>query len=180
MPIICYKHNGVRIPPRTMKRWMMLTWGLLVLPLGGLARLGETEPELVARLGEPLTHTDEITPTQGKMIAFGKRYYFKQGDWSIECVIVDGRCAKEVYRKPGEWTEEQFRSILASEAQGARWADRSQESAKKFRREWRRDDGATAVWGFVSGLAVTHPAYVRAKERAEAKAKADASRVPRF
>ena len=158
----------------------MLILGLWALPVGAWARLGETEAQLVARFGAPTNRTDEITPAQGKWLVFGRRLYFRQGDWSIQCVVVDERCAKEVYQKPGDWTEDQFKAILSSEAQGARWTDRSQEGVKKLRREWRRADGATALWDTLSGMAVTHPAYLRAKQRVEEKAKAEASKVPRF
>ena len=163
-----------------MKRILLLFLGLWALPVGAWARLGETEAQLVARFGEPTNRTNEITLAQGKWLVFGQRLYFRQGDWSIQCVVVEERCAKEVYQKPGDWTEDQFKAILSSEAQGAQWTDRSQEGAKKLRREWRRADGATAVWEAPNGMAVTHPAYVRAKERAEAKAKAEAGKVPRF
>lgn len=177
---ICHMVSGAEVRPLTMKRILMLALILVSLPLGVWARLGETERELVARFGKPLTRTDEITLAQGKRIAFGTALRFRQGDWSIECVIIEDRCAQEAYQKPGDWTEDQFRAILSSEAQGARWTDRSQEAVKKIRRDWRRGDGASAVWAAGIGMVVTHPAYGRAKERAEAKAKADASRVPRF
>jgi hypothetical protein len=163
-----------------MKRLLWLTLIVLWLPAAALARLGETERELVARFGEPRNRTEEITSTQGKMVAFGTRLYFRQGDWSIQCVVIEGRCAKEVYSKPGDWKEDQFQAILSSEAQGAKWTDISETSVKKLKRDWRRSDGATALWQMGVDMTITHPAFVRAKERAEAKAKADASRVPKF
>lgn len=163
-----------------MKRILLLGLGLLCLPLGAFGRLGEMERQLVARFGKPTNRTDEIVLAQGKTIVIGTRLYFRQGDWSIQCAVVEDRCAREMYQKPGDWTEEQFRTILNVDAQGARWTDVSQAAGRKLRREWRREDGGTAVWMAGVGMTVTNPAYGRAKERAEAKAKAEASRVPRF
>lgn len=160
-----------------MLRYLLLGF----LPAIALARLGETEAELVARFGAATSKTKEITPAQGKMVEFGTTLTFRQGDWSIACTIIDGRSCKENYQKKGEWTEDQFATVLNSNAQGARWTDLSKPAAKTHSREWKRADGATAKWSrFGGGITVTHPAYVRAKELTEAKAKADAARIPKI
>jgi len=153
---------------------------LLTVPSLACARLGETEEQLVARFGAAATKAKEITLTQGKIIEFGTKLTFRQGDWSIECAITDGRSSREVYHKQGEWTEDQFATVLNSNSQGGKWTDTSKAMVKKVAREWRRDDGATAVWQMGTGMVVTQPAYLRAKEKAEAKAKADARRVPKI
>ena len=49
-----------------------------------------------------------------------------------------------------------------------------------MKRDWRREDGATASWQMLGAMTVTTPAYERAKNLAEAKAKAAASRIPKL
>jgi hypothetical protein len=153
---------------------------LVVLPSVAFARLGETESELVGRFGAATSRSKEITLTQGKVVDFGVKLTFRQGDWTIECAIIDGRSAREVYHHPGDWTQDQFTTVLASNAQGAKWADVSKESVRKLARKWRREDGATAIWQMGVAMSITHPAYARAKANAEAKAKSDAERIPKI
>lgn len=151
-----------------------------ILPAIAFARLGETEAELLKRFGPPAGRGKESTVAQGKILEFGPTLRFRQGDWSIACTLIDGRSCKENYQKSGEWTEEQFATVLNSNAQGAKWTDISKPGGKKLAREWKRSDGATATWSKHSGITVTHPAYRRAKEVLEAKAKAEAARVPKI
>jgi hypothetical protein len=153
---------------------------LLLLPSLAFARLGETETQLSARFGAPASRANEITLTQGKIVEFGLKLTFRQDDWTIESAIIDGRCARETYHKPGDWTDDQFTTILTSNAQGTRWADVSKDSVRKLVREWRRTDGAIAIWQMGVGMSVTHPAYQRAKDKAEANAKTDAARLPKI
>jgi hypothetical protein len=49
-----------------------------------------------------------------------------------------------------------------------------------LKREWKRSDGATAIWHKPAGITVTAPAYHRAKKIAEAKAKAQSWQVPKL
>lgn len=154
---------------------------LLLIPSLAYARLGETEAQLVARFGAPVSRAKEITITQGKFVDFGQKLTFKQNDWRIECAVIDGHSAREVYYHPGEWAEDQFTTVLTANAQGVKWTDISKDLRRKLMREWRRADGGTASWRQAgSSMEVTHPAYVRAKELAEAKAKAAASRIPKI
>jgi hypothetical protein len=162
---------------RTTLRLLIVS---VALPLCGFARLGETEQQLEKRFGAPNSRTKEITLGQGKVIEFGTKLRFRQGDWSIECAVIDGRCAKVTYQKPGDWTRDQFTTVLTSNGQGLKWADLSKEMVRALSREWRRDDGATAVWKMGMGMWVTHPAYERAKEQAVARAKAEAARIPKI
>ncbi|MBS0631651.1 MAG: hypothetical protein JSS11_07030 [Verrucomicrobia bacterium] len=156
-------------------------WFLLfLLPASLFARLGEREAELTARFGPPLSRAKETTAQHGRVVEFGVRLNYRQGDWFITCVIVDGRSAREFYNKGDEWTEDQFTTVLAANSQGARWTDISKPSTLKLAREWRRADGATASWQKIQGMDVIQPAYVRARNLAEAKAKAEASRIPKI
>jgi hypothetical protein len=143
------------------------------------ARLGETAEELKARFGEPKTTAPELTTAQGKMIEIGKRSAFVQGDWRISVSIIEDRSAKETYSKPGDWTEDQFTTVLTSNSQGAAWTETSKTNLTKLKRSWTRADGGAAVW--VGGaMTVTNPAFERAKKKAAEKAKAEASRIPRI
>lgn len=153
---------------------------LFLLPTLALARLGETEAQLTARFGPAVSRAKETTIAQGKFVEFGLKLTYRQNDWQIECALIDGRSARETYYKPGEWTDDQFTTVLTANGQGARWTDLSKELTRKLARDWRRADGATASWKMTGSLCVTHPAYVRAKDLAEAKAKAAASRLPKI
>ena len=68
--------------------------------------------------------------------------------------------------------------MLTSNAQGAKWTESTKPMVKQLKREWQHDDGATAVWQHTQAFIVTHPAYPLAKQRAQDKAKANASRLP--
>jgi hypothetical protein len=150
-----------------------------LLPVVSFARLGETESNLQQRFGEPTSRQTQRIIAQGKFIDLCPMLRFKQDDWSITCYLIDGRSSKENYSKQGEWTDEQIEFVITTNAQGAIWTP-MKSSSPKLRREWKRADGATAIWQLGAGLTLTHPAYVRAEEQAKAKAKADASRLPKL
>jgi len=143
------------------------------------ARLGETEAELIARFGQPTFRDKHSTYVQGKVWELGPRLSFKQDDWSIVSEMVDGRAATESYTKVGEWTDAQILAVLAANAQGATWTLTSKPGSSAYLREWKRTDGATARWTGRS-ISLVAPAYARAKEIAEAKAKAETRRMPKI
>jgi hypothetical protein len=151
---------------------------LLAAPLLVFAHLGDTEQQLVTRFGPPLSRGRDIAISQGKFIEFGSKLAFKEGEWTIECIVIDGRCARTTYSKPGEWSEDQLTAVLASNSQGERWTDNSKEMVRKLARDWRRSDGATATWRMGVSMVVTNPTYDRAKQEIETRAKADATRIP--
>ena len=152
----------------------------LTLTAAAHARLGETEAQMVARFGQPMHRSQHSTYAQGKVWHMGPTLSFRQEDWSISCDLVDGRCVKIQYGKTGEWTEEQFQMVLAYNSQGARWTETSKPAAKKYNRTWKRADGADAVWNGGAGMSLVVPAYERAKQVIEAKAKAAASQKPKI
>lgn len=151
----------------------------LLLCTCAFARLGETTLRLVERFGAPKFTQNENVYAQGKTMKIGERMLFKQDDWNITCVIIDGRCAKVEYTKPGEWTEQQIETVLTSNSQGARWTKTSKPNTEKFKRTWTRQDGAMADWSF-GGCSVEHPAYELAKAKAQGRAKGEASVTPRI
>lgn len=150
----------------------------LLLCTSAFARLGETTMQLIERFGPPKYTQDENIYSQGKAFKIGERMSFRQDDWSIVCVVIEGRCAKVEYSKPGAWTEQQIETVLTSNSQGARWTKTSKTGTEKFLRRWKREDGALAEWN--SGFVVVHPAYDLAKTRAQNRAKSDASSIPKI
>jgi len=151
---------------------------LCLMPVVSYGRLGETEAQLQQRFGPPTSQSKDMIMSQGKIFELCPILTFKQDDWYIHSHIVEGRCALEAVSKPGEWTDAQITLVLTSNAQSAKWTEITNPSLRKLRREWRREDGATAIWQLGQGFVVTHPAYNLAKQRAQDKAKANASRLP--
>lgn len=141
------------------------------------ARLGETEKELIARFGKPVTRARHSISAQGKSWELGPTLKFKQDDWHISSDLVDGRVVRENYQKRGDWTTEQIQAVLAANSHGATWTETTKGSGTHSR-TWKRTDGATAD-SFI-GISFTTPAYTRAKELAEAKAKVEVSRTPKI
>lgn len=141
------------------------------------ARLGETEKELVARFGEALARSKHSIFAQGKLWEVGPSLVFKQDDWRISSDLIDDRVVREHYSKVGTWTSEQIQAVLAANSQGATWTETTKGN-RMFARTWKRADGATADWG--NGILITTPAYKRATELIEAKARAGASRTPKI
>jgi hypothetical protein len=155
---------------------------LLLLPLlltAGHARLGDTERELIARFGQPTFRSSDQIAAQGRMWELGPRFSFQQADWRISCVLVDGRCAAIEYGKAGEWTDEQIQLVLGTNSQGTRWIETTK-GIPKHNRSWKRADGATAAWTSYGGFKLVVPAYDRARQVIEAKAKAAASQKPKI
>jgi hypothetical protein len=152
---------------------------LMFVASAAFARLGETEAEMVTRFGKAQSKADHKVAAQGKMWTVGSSLSFKQDDWLIQCDVVDGRCARISYGKRGEWTEEQLQLVLAYNSQGAKWNETTKVGGKS-RRTWTRSDGASAEWMSITGIKMVAPAYERAKQVLEAKAKADASKKPKI
>lgn len=144
------------------------------------ARLGETETEMVKRFGAPTARSKHLISAQGKFWEMGPTLHFRQDDWSIACDLVDGRCVRIAYSKPGEWTGEQISLVLAYNSQGAAWSETGKPGAASFARSWKRADGATAEWKRGTGMQLVVPAYDRAKKTVEAKAKAAAGAKPKI
>ncbi len=143
------------------------------------ARVGETEAQLVSRFGPPIARVTHKVFAQGKWYELGPTLTFKQEGWQMACDLVDGRCVKINYQKTGEWTDEQFQTVLNANSQGEKWIDLSVTGAVKIRRKWKRSDGAVATWT-MRQMDIIVPAYERAKAIVEAKAKADANRRPKI
>ena len=143
------------------------------------ARLGETEAQLLARFGKPVMSSKHSVAAQGRMWELGPSHTFRQDDWNITCDLVDGRCARIAYGKRGDWTEEQIQLVLGSNSQGVKWTETTK-GDRKLARTWKRADGGEAAWHLGLGMRMVVPAYDRAKQVIEAKAKAAASQKPKI
>lgn len=144
-----------------------------------LARLGETEPQLVERYGKAIMRTPEAVIEQGKIYALADDLHFRADGWSVIARVVNGRCESISYGKPGEWTEEQYRTLLEANGTRAQWEERKTPTPKTHR-EWKRRDGATAVWRMLVNLTIESPAYQQARETLKKRAKEEASKLPKF
>lgn len=151
-----------------------------VLTVTASARLGDTEAELVKRFGEPTGRSKHSIITQGKLLEMGPVLFFKQDDWSISCDLVDGRCMRIGYSKPGDWTEDQIRLVLNTNSQGAAWTVTTKPSIAKLQRTWRRSDGSTATWNKMGGMNLVWSAYEVAKKKAEDRAKVQGMKKPKI
>lgn len=162
---------------RLLPHWLLLSFLAGAISLH--ARLGENEAQLDARFGQPVLQAVHNIIAQGKIINLGPRRIYREGDWTIDCDLIDGKCVRVRYHKPGEWTEDQFQLVLNANSQGARWSDVSNPAHVKLKREWKRSDGSTAEWT-VSSITVVWQAYAVAKAKAEERARIEASRKPKI
>jgi hypothetical protein len=144
------------------------------------ARLGETEAELVARFGQPHSRVSHSVFAQGKFIPLGPQLHFREGEWRITADLIDGRCLRIAYQKPGDWTEDQIRLVLNSNTQSSQWAETSKANIAKLQRAWRRKDGSVAEWDKLTGFTLTWAAYETAKAKALERARVEASRKPKI
>lgn len=159
-------------------RWILVA--LISAPLFAEARLGETEAELVARFGKPQMRARHNVIAQGRITELGPQLHFREGDWRIVCDLFDGRCMRITYSKRGDWTEDQFQTVLNANGQGSRWSETTKKGIEKLQRSWRRADGSEAKWSAITGITLTWEAYNRAKATAEERARVEASRKPKI
>ncbi len=144
------------------------------------ARLGETDAELIKRFGAPTSVSKHSIIAQSKFIELGPTYSFRQDDWSISCDLIEGRCVRISYAKPGDWSEDQIQLVLNSNGQGAKWNENSKASIAMLQRTWRRIDGSTATWSKGGGMYLVWDAYNKAKAKAEEQAKVAAKKKPKI
>lgn len=156
------------------------------------ARLGETEPELVARFGDVRSRMKAtvVDGTQGRVLIIGEELVFETDGWQIRAVIIDGRCARIGYQNSGPWNEDQLRYLLNTYGGRDRWKEQSPPSkagAMKSNRRWKRDDGLVAAWNGAipasiggSVFSITGDAYTRAVERAQQAKRAEDKKIPKF
>lgn len=165
----------------TILRFLLLAASACLLATEASARLGDSEAELLKRFGDPIRRSGHMISAQGKSYEMGRRFIFKQDDWTITCIVVDGRCMKIQYGKRGDWTEEQFQLVLSANSQGTAWTETSKASVAKMLRSWKRSDGSIAQWSKPEGsIELTWSAYDRAKAAVETRAKAESSKKPKI
>lgn len=132
---------------------------LAVLAVPAQARIGETEFQLITRFGPPISRGFDLGPT----------LTFAFGEWTVVCDIVDGMCARIRYSKIGDWTEENFETLLKANGHRSGWNDLVSPNMKKLMRKWKRGDGTLAQW-VVGCLSITSPRYEKARAMADAEA----------
>jgi hypothetical protein len=164
---------------KLLRRLALIALLLLGVPFT-FARLGETEAELIQRFGKPGSQSQHFVFTQGKMQAFGPALFFRQDDWSIQCDLVDGRCMRISYSKPGDWSGDQIMLVLSSNAQGAKWTENSKPSIASIKRTWLRVDGSTATWQKGAGMSLVWDAYNTAKAKFEEREKVASKKKPKI
>jgi hypothetical protein len=132
---------------------------LAAFALRAHARIGDTESQLVARFGKPVSQEGGLN---GSL-----RFAF--AEWLVTCDMVDGLCGRISYSKVGEWTEEVFDKLLLANGRASEWTDLTSPNVKKLQRKWKRADGAIAQW--VTGcLLITSPRYEKAQAVADSEA----------
>lgn len=144
------------------------------------ARLGDTEAELAKRFSRPISITSHSIYAQGKRFVLGPTHTYKQDDWYISCDLIDGRCVRIRYSKPGDWTEDHIQVVLNSNGQGAKWDERTKPGNKSFQRQWSRSDGSTARWSRGGSMDLEWDAYTKAKATVEERAKVEAKKKPKL
>ena len=163
----------------TWKSGPLLKFILFVLLLTtAQARLGDREEEMIERFGKPTSRSKHWVHAQGKSFELGPKLTFNQDDWFISCDLIDGRCVRISYSKPGDWTEDHIRTVLTANAQGAIWKENSRNP--KMRRDWSRSDGSTAAWSVIGGMDLTWDAYNKAKATVEERARVAAKKKPKL
>lgn len=161
-------------------RMWLTTICILCFSAHAVARLGETESELIARFGTPTGRSSHSIFAQGKRIDMGPVIVFRQDEWSISCDLVDGKCMRISYSKPGDWSEDQIRLVLNTNTQGASWTETSKPSIARLQRTWKRIDGSTATWQLGSGMSLVWDAYNVKKAAVEERAKVEARKKPKI
>jgi len=136
------------------------------------------------RLGPPTSQrgTADVN-ANGKVYNYGQSLHYAKDGWSLGCIFVNGVCVKITYNKNAAFTDDDLRTILKNEAQGAQWTQSVSYTTLVDSvilptmkvREWKRADGAQAqIIG--NSLVVVTPEFQKAVDGANAKAKADAEK----
>lgn len=157
---------------------MKLVVTFLLLVTSVFARIGENHDELIARFGQPVSQSSYKYPFMERMLEIGPELIFKQNDWIVKCVMIDGRCAYISYQKKDQWTKDQIDKVLSSNDQGVKWTEMTLFPGGSTR-SWKRDDGILGYWSELGRVfSIESPTYNHAIEGAKAKAKVEASKMP--
>jgi hypothetical protein len=159
-----------------MKKWSVVSgqWSvhistlcvlgaLSAIPAESFARLGETEKEIKARYGEPVS-VKVYTPR-------AKSCYFKSGPFTILVDMLDGISVSEfIERRGGAVNKMEMESFLAANAAGQTWIPgRTSADGGQC---WKRSDGIGSARLDDSALIINKPAsdeFVREEAKSETK-----------
>jgi hypothetical protein len=148
----------------------------LIAPVAS-ARVGESEPELVARYGAVTSRQPARKSSQGQMHIYGERLVFRTPDWGVSAVMIGGRCEEINYTKAGDWTKVHFSYLLELNGGRASWTEQPTLNPA-IRRDWQRRDKTMAWWGF-TGFMIRTPAIDRALASMEKPAPENTARTPK-
>jgi ABC-type phosphate transport system substrate-binding protein len=162
-----------------MKRYFILLL-IFVMANNAFARLGETKAQLIERFGKPYVEFEQRHSKHGFTYAVGNIVAFQKDDWKIECLLISNQCAQVIYRKPGSWTDEQFKQLLFGNSGTNNWQEVVPKSPNKLFHTWKRSDGAMAQYDFVNGVKFSSPAYFAEIKRIEETALQRSKKVPNF
>lgn len=124
-------------------------------------RVGDPEPELVARYGAVTSRQPARKSVQGRMHIYGERLGFRFEFWTVSAVVIAGRCEEIEYTLEGKWTEPHFRRLLEINGGWTAWTEQKTRNPDNHR-AWRRRDNTAATWG-LSGFMIRTPAAEQAR-----------------
>jgi hypothetical protein len=157
--------------------WLFVILALsLVCPAH--ARLTEKEDDLVKRFGQVVSRLEQNRSFEGRTYWVGTRLSFRSDQWSIDVLMVDGRCAEIRYGKVGSWTSEQIIGLLDRNGGSAGYKEEKTGLGPSYRK-WKQGDGVAAVFS-LNRLTLTHPMLERRFALLKAKAEAESKRPPKF
>jgi hypothetical protein len=107
-----------------------------------LARLGDTETDLIERYGQPVHRVETVDGLPGV-----KGRTFRVSPITVTAYLLDKTCQYEQYSKIGGLTDNEIEQILAANSAGQEWMALDKPQTPSNRREWmRRDQKAAAFY----------------------------------
>lgn len=125
------------------------------------ARVGDSEPELVARYGAVVNRQPARKAVQGKMHIYGERLTFRFEFWTVSAIVIAGRCEEANYTSEGRWIDPHFRRLLEINGGWTAWTEQKTRNPDNHR-AWLRRDKTAATWG-LSGFMIRTPAAEQAR-----------------
>jgi hypothetical protein len=113
----------------------------LALPASVLARIGDTEADLIQRYGEPVFQVEAIDGFPGV-----KGRTFKVSTITVTAYLLDKTCQYQQYSRPGGLTDREILQILSANSGGHEWAALDKPATPMNKKEWMRRDQKAAAF----------------------------------
>ena len=113
----------------------------LALPASVLARIGDTEADLIQRYGEPVYQVEAIDGFPGV-----KGRTFKVSTITVTAYLLDKTCQYEQYSRPGGLTDGEILQTLSANSGGHEWAALDKPATPMNKKEWMRRDQKAAAF----------------------------------